>query len=102
MVIPRPRSVSCTLCGARFTLVVSAMIHPADVLCDACVLSLWASEQPDEVLMAECAAKVSPDLGMSPDLVADAILERVRGLRQMARERPEVEFLLRQRAGERR
>lgn len=97
MVIPRPRTVHCTLCGAPFTLVVSAMIHPADVLCDACVLSLWESTRPDAELQSECAAKVSPSLGMSPDLVADAILERVRGLRQMARERSEVEFMLSQR-----
>ncbi len=97
MVIPRPRTVHCTLCGAPFTLVVSAMIHPADVLCDACVLSLWESTRPDAELQAECAAKVSPSLGMSPALVADAILERVRGLRQMARERSEVEFMLAQR-----
>ena len=102
MVIPRPRPVHCTLCGAPFTLVMSAMIHPADVLCDACVLSLWGSDRPDAELQAECATKVSPALGMSPDLVADAILERVRGLRQMARERSEVEFLLLQRAGARR
>lgn len=99
MVIPRPRPVSCTLCGARFTLVVSAMIHPADVLCDVCVLELWESKKPDAVLEQECAAKVPAALGMSPDLVADAILERVRGLRQLARERSEVETLLRQRAG---
>lgn len=102
MVIPRPRSVSCTLCASRFTLVTSAMIHPADVLCDACVVSLWGSSEPDEALRASCAARVPRELGMSPDLVADAILQRVHDLRDIARTRSEVDFLLLQRAGARR
>lgn len=102
MVIPRPKTVHCTLCGAPFVMMMSAMVNPADVICDACILDLWSSPDSDAELMARCTARISPTLGMSPDLVADAILERVKELRDIARTRHEVDGLLLQRAGARR
>ena len=99
MVIPGPRRVSCTLCGTRFTMVLSAMVNPADVLCDACILDLWGSQETDDALRARCEARVPRDLGMSADMVADAILQRVVELRAIAHTRGEVEQLLAQRAG---
>ncbi len=99
MVIPRPKTVHCTLCGAPFVMMMSAMVNPADVICDACIIDLWSSKETNAELMARCTAAVSPSLGMSPDLVADAILERVKELRDIARTRAEVDGLLLQRAG---
>ena len=105
MVIPRPKTVHCTLCGAPFVMMMSAMVNPADVICDACIVDLWSSKETNAELMARCTAAstsdaaVSPSLGMSPDLVADAILERVKELRDIARTRAEVDGLLLQRAG---
>ena len=102
MVIPRPKTVHCTLCGAPFVMMLSAMVNPADVICDACILDLWASKESEAEMKARCTSKVSASLGMSPDLVADAIYERVRELRDIARTRHEVDALLAQRAGARR
>lgn len=99
MVIPRPKTVHCTLCGAPFTMMMSAMVNPADVICDACIIELWSSTETPAEMKARCTSKVSPSLGMSPDLVADAILERVRELRDIARTRHEVDGLLLQRSG---
>lgn len=102
MVIPRSRPVTCTLCGAGFSLVTSSMIHPADVLCDACIVELWASKESDDQLKARCEARISPNLGMSPDMVADGVLQRVTELREIAHDRAEVDRLLASRAGNRR
>lgn len=102
MVIPRSRPVNCTLCGAGFSLVTSSMIHPADVLCDACIVDLWGSTESDAALKSRCEARISPNLGMSPDMVADGILQRVVELREIAHDRREVDNLLAQRAGNRR
>jgi hypothetical protein len=90
------KQMACTLCGARFPLVSGSLVHPADVLCDACVLGLWdrlPTETPAQ-LKAWVEARVQPRMGMMPDILSQAIIDRVERLQDMVSSRVELENML--------
>ena len=91
-----PKQVPCTLCRTPFQLVSGAMNHPADVLCDACILSLYdrAKTEPAEALHAWCEERLQPRMGMMPDTLATAIVDRVGRLDEIVQNRVELENML--------
>lgn len=90
------KQVPCTLCGAVFSLVSGAMNHPADVLCDACVLSLYdrARTEPLAAIKASLEPRLKPRMGMMPDTLAQAIADRVERLDDVVHTRVELENML--------
>lgn len=88
------RDVPCTVCGDRFTMVFGMMIHPADTLCSPCILALYDARPAPEAL----AARLQPRMGMGPDVLADAILDRVARLADLVADRHELESALARRA----
>ena len=90
------KQLSCTLCAAGFPLVGGAMVHPADVLCNTCVLSLYdrlTTESIDEI-RAWTEASVKPRMGMMPPTLAQAIADRVERLPELVQSRVELENML--------
>lgn len=90
------KQVPCTLCRTSFPLVSGAMNHPADVLCDACILSLYdrAKTEPADVLRAWCEERLQPRMGMGPDILASGIIDRVGRLDELVQSRVELENML--------
>ncbi|MFZ5479691.1 MAG: hypothetical protein ACOZNI_23205 [Myxococcota bacterium] len=84
----------CTVCGARFRMVYGAMIHPADVLCDRCILAVYDGDLDEAAL----AARLQPRMGMGPDVLASAIADRGRRLRETMDDRADLVRALAQRA----
>ncbi|MDP2314311.1 MAG: hypothetical protein Q8P41_15520 [Pseudomonadota bacterium] len=90
------KQMSCTLCGASFPLVSGAMVHPADVLCAPCVLSLYdrLPTEPLAALGAWCEARLKPRMGMMPPTLAQAIVDRLERLPDVVQSRAELEAML--------
>jgi hypothetical protein len=90
----------CTLCGGRFPMVSGALNHPADVLCPDCILGLY-DRLPTEslaTLKAWVEGRVQPRMGMMPDILAQAIVDRVERLPEVVRSRGELVDMLQRRA----
>jgi hypothetical protein len=90
------KQMACTLCGGSFRLVGGAMVHPADVLCNACVLSLYdrLPTEPLADLKAWCEARLKPRMGMMPPTLAQAIVDRLERLPEVVQSRAELEMML--------
>ncbi len=93
------KQMPCTLCGTPFSLVSGAMVHPADVLCNLCVLSLYdrLGTEPIAELRAWCEARLKPRMGMMPPTLAQAIVDRLERLPEVVQSRVELENMLAQR-----
>jgi hypothetical protein len=93
------KQMACTLCGARFPLVSGSLVHPADVLCDTCVLGLYDRllTEPIADIHLSLAARLLPRMGMLPDTLAQAIVNRIEKLPDIVRTRGELENMLAQR-----
>lgn len=89
------RDLSCTLCSSSFRLRWGPMIHPADVLCDACITRLWEL-QPEGAAAVE--GFVQPQLTtlmtMPVTDLLGAITERAERLREIVTTRAELEAML--------
>jgi hypothetical protein len=91
------KQVPCTLCGAIFPLVSGAMNHPADVLCNDCILTLYDRFAAAETLAAmkvSLEPRLKPRMGMMPPTLAQAIVDRVERLQEVVQSRVELENLL--------
>lgn len=88
------KEMPCTVCGTRFRMIYGAMVNPADVLCDGCILVLYDGPVDERAL----ATRLQPRMGMAPDILASAIVGRVERLRDMVSSREELLQLLAQRA----
>lgn len=90
------KQMPCTLCGASFPLVSGAMNHPADVLCNDCVLILYDRSQAEtlDAIRVSCEARLKPRMGMMPDTLAQAIVDRVERLSDVVNNRVELENML--------
>lgn len=90
------KQVPCTLCGSVFPLVSGAMNHPADVLCDSCVLALYdrARTEPIAAIRTSLEPRLKPRMGMMPDTLAQAIADRVERLDEVVQSRVELENML--------
>ena len=88
------RTMSCTVCRGAFRMVSGDLVHPADVVCNTCVLSIW-----DGATRESWALGIQPRMGFGADILADAIETRIRQLRDLVTTREEVEGLLAKRAG---
>lgn len=90
------KQVPCTLCGAVFPLVSGAMNHPADVLCDACILALYDRSKTESLptIRASLEPRLKPRMGMMPDTLAQAIADRVERLDEVVTSRVELENML--------
>ena len=88
------RTMSCTVCSSAFRMVSGDLVHPADVLCGTCVLSIW-----DGAARESWAPGIRPRMGIGADILAVAIETRIRQLREMVTTREEVEAMLTHRAG---
>jgi hypothetical protein len=93
------KQVPCTICGVAFPLVTGAMNHPADILCDACVLDLYDQSltRPLPELKRELEPRLRPRMGMMPDTLSQAIIDRVERLQDVVQSRVELENMLAQR-----
>jgi hypothetical protein len=90
------KQMACTICGSRFPLVSGSLVHPADVLCGTCILGLY-DRLPTESLGAiriDLATRVQPRMGMLPDTLAQAIVDRIEKLPDIVRSRGELENML--------
>lgn len=88
------KQVTCTVCDARFEMVYGAMIHPADTVCSPCILQLWDAPPAPAAL----ATRLRMRMGMGPDILASAILDRVERLRDLVADRDELVATLARRA----
>ena len=90
------KQMACTLCGNSFPLVSGAMVHPADVLCTTCVLSLYDRLPTESIaeLKGWCEARLKPRMGMMPPTLAQAIADRVERLPDLVQSRSELENML--------
>ncbi|MFN7145069.1 MAG: hypothetical protein ACK4YP_14930 [Myxococcota bacterium] len=90
------KTVPCTLCGSTFPLVTGAMNHPADVLCDGCVLSLYDRSGAEALadIRASLVPRLKPRMGMMPDTLSQAIVDRVERLHEVVTSRGELENML--------
>ncbi len=90
------KRMPCTICGEAFPLVSGAMNHPADVLCDGCVLTLYdrSRTEPLATIRASLEARIAPRMGMMPDTLAQAIVDRVERLDDVVNDRVELENML--------
>lgn len=88
------RDRTCTLCSASFRIHGPDMLHPADILCDPCIIMLWGSTQDGPTMEKACTGRISADQGLDPAMVASAIVRRVHELRHVARSSDELEQVL--------
>lgn len=89
-----PKRMTCTVCRDGFRMTAGDLVHPADLLCDACLLSIW-----DGAERSAWAPRIQPRMGIGADILADAIETRMGNLRELVRTRDEVESLLASRRG---
>lgn len=88
------KELPCTVCGTRFAMVYGAMVNPADTLCNGCILALWDGP----VDTADLARRIQPRMGMAPEMLASAIVDRAERLRDVVGSREELLQLLANRA----
>lgn len=90
------KQMACTLCGGSFPMVGGAMVHPADVLCNRCVLALYdrLPTEPLAEIKAWCEARLKPRMGMMPPTLAQAIVDRLERLPDVVQTRGELETML--------
>ncbi len=90
------REVSCTLCSTGFGLRWGPMVHPADVLCDACITRLWEL-QPEGTEAVERFVQpqlTQPLMTMPVTDLLGGITERTERLREIVTTRAELEAML--------
>lgn len=91
------REKRCTLCSTSFKMVCGEMLHPADVLCDACVNALWERAATGDPL--ELTAELEPrlegrELGFPQHTVAVQLAQRAYRLRRMIPDKAELDGML--------
>jgi len=97
MTAPGRHKRNCTLCRTIFMIKGPSMLNPADVLCNDCVRSLWASEDADDQIIRRCEPLIPTDFGVDPAVVSRDIAWRVGRLRNIAQTKDELEHILAQR-----
>lgn len=88
------REMSCTLCGQTFILRSGEMVHPADLLCDACIRDLYERLDREGAESVEHSLTPRSRYGLSPEVIAAQIVRRVQDLKDMVSTRVELEEAL--------
>lgn len=88
------REMSCTLCGISFVIRSGEMVHPADLVCDGCIRSLWDRLDREGAESVEATLAPRPRYGLAPEVIAGQIVRRVIDLKDLVGSRAELELAL--------
>lgn len=88
------REMSCTLCGANFMIRSGEMVHPADLVCDACIRSLWDQLDREGAESVESSLTPRSRYGIGGPQLSAQIVRRVIDLKDLVGTRQELEVAL--------
>ena len=93
------RAMSCTTCRQSFPMICGEMVHPADVVCDDCIVALWeqVGREGAESVEVSVAGRAQMRMGLGPDILAAQVARKVVELRQLFGSRVELDTALKAR-----